>query len=472
MARRTILPGPSIFRLPMPIARTALSAPLCAWLALSASAALAQAPEASGTPTAPTPGEAASAEPLSLERAVALAAERNETAQAADERARAARARVAQARAFFFPELTATGRYTRRTEETTRNVGGEEVVLQRRNALSAAFNARLPVFNLRGIPLFQAARLQGEAAGLDAVEARRQVSFEAASAFLSTLAQQQVFQAAEQRLTFARKALEDAQARAKAGLASTNDVTRAELEVASAEVDLTNARNSAQTSRLELGYLLVAPVEGALAPPEALLSDAARPPESFNPLLEGAADRRPDILASRLRVKALEANAREPLARLLPSLDAFATYQLTNEGGLNARTTNGFFGLDLTWNLFDGGERYAERRERQALARAAALEEQAGTRRVDVDIQRARVALENAQAALSQSELAVRVARRNAEEQGILYREGLSTALTVADASLQLFEAEVALAQSRYSLGVALLGLRSAVGLNPLGKEP
>jgi outer membrane protein TolC len=171
-------------------------------------------------------------------------------------------------------------------------------------------------------------------------------------------------------------------------------------------------------------------------------------------------------------VKALEANAREPLARLFPSLDAFATYQLTNEGGLNGRTTNGFFGLDLTWNFFDGGERYAERRELQALARAAALEQQAGTRRVDVDIERARVALENARAALSQSELAVRAARQNAEEQGILYREGLSTALTVADASLQLFEAEVALAQSRYALGVALLGLRSAVGLNPLGKEP
>jgi outer membrane protein TolC len=450
-------------------ARTALSVPLCAWLALSASPAWAQAPEASGTPTAPAPGEA---EPLTLERAVALAAERNETALAAEQRSRAASARVAQARAFFFPELTATGTYTRRLYPATRNVGGEVVTLQRRDALSANFSARMPVFNARGFPLFRAARLQGEAAKLDAVEARRRVAFDAASAFLSTLAEQQVFQAAEQRLGFTRKALEDAQARAKAGLASTNDVTRAELEVASAEVDLTNARNSAQTSRLELGFLLVSPVEGALAPPEALLTDAARPQTPLEALAQGAADRRPDILATRLRVQALEANAHEPLARLLPSLDAFATYQLTNEAGLAGRTRNGFFGLDLTWNFFDGGERYAERRERQALARAAALEEQAGTRRVDVDIQRARVALENAQAALAQSELAVRAARQNAQEQGILYREGLSTALTVADASLQLFEAEVALAQSRYSLGVALLGLRSAVGLDPLGKEP
>jgi outer membrane protein TolC len=89
-----------------------------------------------------------------------------------------------------------------------------------------------------------------------------------------------------------------------------------------------------------------------------------------------------------------------------------------------------------------------------------------------VDIQRAQVALDNAQAALRQSELAAKTARRNAEETGILYREGLTTALAVADASLRLFEAEVALARQRYTLGVALLALRAAVGLDPLGKEP
>jgi outer membrane protein len=486
----------------MPTVRPVLATPLCAWLALAAPQALAQdagtpgsasdAPAASGQAPAPgaesaapgaesappraesaAPGaQAAPAASLTLERAVSLAAERNESALAAQQRAEASQARVARARAFFFPELTATGTYTRRSNQSTREVGGQEVVLQRYNAFGASFVARVTLFDARGFPLYRAARLEGEASGLDAVEARRQVSFEAANAFLVSLADQQVFQAAEQRLDFARQSLEDAKARAEAGLASTNDVTRAELEVASAEVQRTSARNTAQTSRLELGYLLVEPVEGGLAPPDALLTDAARPLASHEAVVRGAADRRPDILSARLRVESLEANALEPLARLLPVLGASYTYRLTNESGLTGRTGDGFFSVDLTWSLFDGGERYAERRERVALAKAAKLEEQAGTRRVDVDIQRARVGLENAQAALSQSDLAVRAARQNAEEQGILYRQGLSTALTVADAAVSLFEAEVARAQSRYALGVALLGLRAAVGLDPLGKEP
>ncbi|MBJ6762233.1 TolC family protein [Myxococcaceae bacterium JPH2] len=440
------------------VRRPLLAAPLCAWLTLIPAGARAQAPAAEA--------------PLTLERAVALAAERNESVLSADQRAQAADARVARARAFFFPELTATGTYTRRLHQSTREVGGQTVVLQKYDALGANFTGRVTLFDARGFPLYTAAKLEGQAARLDAREARRQVQFEAANAFLISLENQQVASAAEQRLAFARQGLEDAQARAKAGLSSSNDVTRAELEVATAESGRASALGTAQTSNLELGYLLVERVGDALAPPEVLLSDAARPSPALDVLTQGAADKRLDILAARLRVRSLEANAREPLARLLPTLGATAQYKLTNEAGLTGRVGDGFLSVDLTWNLFDGGERYAERRERVANTRAAELDEQARTRRVDVDIERARVALETARAALAQSEQAARAARKNAEETGVLYRQGLSTALAVADASLRLFEAEVTLASSRYGLGVALLGLRAAVGLDPLGKEP
>jgi outer membrane protein TolC len=403
---------------------------------------------------------------------VALAAERNETVLAAQKRAVAADARVARARAFFFPELIVTGAYTRRLYETTREVGGEQVVVQTRNALGATATARMALLDVRGYPLYRAARLEGEAAELDAREARRVVAFEAADAFLTTLGNQQVYEAARRRLDFARQSLQDSKARAEAGLASTNDVTRAELEVSSAEVQLAAARGNADTSRLELGFLLVSPVQGELALPEPLLALAARSTDQPTGLEKEAEARRLDIISARLKVQAQEEAAREPLARLFPSLGLSGQYRLTNEAGLAGRKGDGFLALDLTWNLFDGGERYAERRERVALAQALDLEATARTRRVGVDIQRAQVQLTNAQAALRQSELAATQARRNAEETGILYRQGLSTALAVADASLRLFEAEVAMAQARYALGVALLDLRAAVGLDPLGKEP
>ena len=449
--------------------RPFLAAPLCAWLVLTSQPSEAQTSEGGAPPpeSASKRSEAPAGEALTLEQAVMMASQRNERALAAQQRAEAADARVARARAFFFPELTLTGSYARRFPSTTGS------------GLGATAVARVTLFDARGFPLYRAARLEGEAAQLESLEARRLVGFEAADAFLTTLGSQQVYEAAVRRLEFARQNLADAKARAEAGLASTNDVTRAELEVANAEVQLAQARGGAETSRLELGYLLVTDVDGPLALPEPLLGEALRPDEGLLALVPGAGERRLDVLSSRLRVQALESSAREPLARLFPSLGVTGQYRLTGTGtstgipgGDPGGAGSGFVSVDLTWNLFDGGERYAERRERVALARAAELESTSRTRRVDVDIERARVELRNAQAALKQSELATEQARKNAEETSILYRQGLSTALAVSDAALRLFEAEVALARSRYSLGVALLDLRAAVGLDPLGKEP
>jgi outer membrane protein TolC len=73
---------------------------------------------------------------------------------------------------------------------------------------------------------------------------------------------------------------------------------------------------------------------------------------------------------------------------------------------------------------------------------------------------------------LEQAERTAEIARKNGGETAELYRQGLTTAFTVADASAQLFDAEVALVRARYSMALALLALRRAYGLDPFGREP
>jgi outer membrane protein TolC len=453
----------------MHLSRSAVAVPVCIWIALCVPEVRAQERQpvpgpGAGTQAGPRP----TGEPLTLERAVSLAAERNESALSAQARSEAAEARVARARAFFLPRLAVGGTYIRRMGEAVRQVGGEEVL----DGLSGTATASVSLFDARAFPLLQAARRDSEATALDAVEARRQVAFQAANAFLSTLGLQQVAQAAERRLALARQSLEEAKARAQAGLASTNDVTRAELDVATAESQLTDAVGQAETSRLELGYLLVVPVEGPLAAPETLLGEASRPVESFAGLADDALTRRPDLLSAKRRVEQQRALAREPLARLFPSLSASGQYRLTTEAGPSGQNWSASLSLNLSWTLFDGGERYADRRERLALARAVELDAAARTRRVDVSVERAHVALRTSQAALNRGQVAFEAARQNAEETSILYRQGIASSLALSDAQVRQFEAEVALARARYALGAALLELRAAVGLDPLGKEP
>jgi outer membrane protein TolC len=415
------------------------------------------------------PADRPAAAPATLEEVVVLAVARNERTRVSEAEAEAAEHRVERARAFFFPELLVTGTYTRRLHQTERVLGTTRLVTQRYNALAAQAVLTVPIFDARLFPIYRQAKLEGQTAALAAAEERRVLGYEAADAFLMVLGQQQAVEAATQRLEFSRISLREARARAEAGLVSSNDVTRSELEAATAEREVATARAGAATARLQLGFLVDADLPGALAPPERLLAEAVRLPPPAAELVAQGLQRRLDLAAGKSRVLALEESAKEPIRRAFPSLAGIAQYRVTNEANVNGRTQDGFAGLIATWNLWDGGERYAEHAERKALARAGSAQQDARVRAVDLEVRRALVALENAQTTQRLAAEAAVIAKRNVRETGELYRQGLVRALEVADANLRLYEAELALARERYALGLAYLDLRAAAGDNPPG---
>jgi outer membrane protein TolC len=412
--------------------------------------------------------------PLTLDEAVKLALERNERSRATQEDVIAANARVAQARSFFLPSVTSTSTYNRRPFERRIIVDGNEVVIQRLNGLSETMSLNMTLFDARSLTSLAAVKAQRNASVAAAAEDRRQLAFEVSQAFLATLGTSQVQEASARRFVFARQNLEAAKARFAAGLASVNDVTRAELEYATAEVGTTQVKGQVETSTLQLGYLLDAPeaVRGPLVVPEFLIEAAAAEAADAEALIEEALARRLDIGSLRWMASSQRALAKVPLLGFLPSLSASGRYVFTNEAGFSGRTSTWNLGATLTWSLFDGGARFGQNRERKALARLADLDHQAAIRQVDVQVRQALVSLANQRASLRQATVAHGVAKKNAAETTELYRQGLASALEVADANVRLFEAEVALVQERYGLGVAFLNLEAALGLDPFGKEP
>lgn len=412
--------------------------------------------------------------PLTLDKAVTLALERNERAQAANQDIAAANARVAQARSFFLPSLTSTSTYTRRPFERTITVGDSTVVIQRFNGLSEALALNWTLFDARSMTSLSAVRAQRNADVSAATESRRQLAFEVSQAFLGTLGTSQVREASARRFAFAGQNLEAAKARFNAGLASVNDVTRAELEYATAEVGLTQLQGQVETSTLQLGNLLDAPdaVRGPLVVPEFLIEAASAEAANTEALVDEALARRLDIGSLRWIASAQRSLAKVPLLGFLPSLSASGRYTITNEAGFSGRTSTWTAGATLSWNLFDGLARFGQARERRALARLADLDLRAAVRRVDLEVREALVSMTNQRASLKQATTAHEIAKKNAAETTELYRQGLATALQVADANVSLFEAEVGLVQERYGLGVAFLNLEAALGLDPFGKEP
>jgi outer membrane protein TolC len=417
-------------------------------------------------------GLQAADEALSLERAVQLALSRNERALAATEQVRAAEGRVTKARAYFFPTLSLTGNYTRRPFAVERDLNGTTITIQKLDALSGYASLSMILFDARSIPAYRQALLENKAQKFGSGEIERQLSFEVSAAFLATLTLDQVYVATGHRLEYAGKTLEAARARYAAGLVSVNDVTRAELEYATAEMGRTRTLGEVETAYLQLGYLLDSDISGKLSQPDLLLAQAEQSPAAANDLLPGAQTRRLDLRYLTWHAKAQHAYALESTFKWLPNLSLNYQYRYTNEAGLTGKSTSWSAGLAVNWSIFDGFSRNGEYKERKALARLADLDVQGTARRLELEVRDGLVMLASQQASLKKTLVALDAARKNAAETAELYRQGLGTALQVADANVSLFEAEVEVARQRHSLAQALLNLRAAQGFDPFGKEP
>ena len=432
--------------------------------ALTLIGSLAASDHSFGGPPAP--------QPLSLETAVAQAVARNERTLLAAQDIELAQAQLDSARAWFFPQVSLVGAYTRRLHPTVRPIGGQNTVIQSQNGLNGSLGINLVVFDAQAIPLYQSAFRSVQAANLGAMEQRRQLAFDAARAFLVVLTSEQVRDAAQGRVAFAQQTLADTRARFSAQLVGTNDVTRAELEVAVARAVLANAAGGVQSNYLQLGYLLAEPVQPPLASPQTLFELAQKAQPRVDDLLGVALARRPDLLALERSVDAARVKSKSPPLRLVPTLGANALARATNEAGLSGKPLDGSASITLTWPLYDGGFRAADERRLDALAETASLQTLALSRQVGTDLQKAVTMLAATQSALAYALAAATAARHNAEETAALYREGLANALAVEDASARLFDANVALARERSGMLLAYFSLRSALGLDPLGQEP
>lgn len=406
--------------------------------------------------------------PITLAEALQRAAEQSEEIARARVRERRASAERRQALASVLPALTVTGTYTRRSREVSREVGGETITVQARDAYAAQGVLESTLVDFRALPVLEAADRLVQAAALEAESALRTVGFEVARSYLAVLAVEQLAAAANQRLQVAEQTVRETRFRRQAGLATRNDETRSELELATSRLQKTDLERQVALARLELGFWLGQEVSQALVPPE------IPPPASrdFSELVRQAHAARADLHALRERLEAAKFTLEAAARSWVPTLDFRGLYRWTNEAGLSGRRADWNLGLVLSWSLWDGGAREALVEVRKSQAQEIELELQQLERRVSREIRQALEVESSARVALEQAEVQARVAQENAEEVRARYREGLATALEQADAQAAVFEAAAELARARFQLQSAQLDLLFALGEpDPLGRS-
>ena len=406
------------------------------------------------------PAPAPSGSSLKLEDAIQLALRRNERARIADLDIVVAEAAVTKARAAFLPVLSANGNDTLHWHSDPTNTA------------QAALNVNQPLISPPSWPLYSQAKHQLAGQRAQSTDDKRQIAYDAATAFINVLLTEEVLKAAQRKLDTAKADLADTDAQVKAQLVSSNDVTRAQIGMSSSVREVASDQGKVDDAYVQLGLLLNQRITGGLEIPTGLLASGVKPLPAAESLVDTSLKQRPDLVARKEAALAAHDFAREPRMRWFPSLSLNGQLSATSQADRDNNHLDGTIGLAASWTLFDAGVRTADARSRDAQAEISELTTLNLIRTIDAQVRSASASLISAQQALIAANDAMVAARKSADETAILYHQQLAKAIELLDANEQRFAAEVNFAEAQFSVASAYLALRQAMGLEPIGDLP
>ena len=378
------------------------------------------------------PGNAQTAPPasLNLPQALDIALEKNPWRKAALAETRASSAEIQSARSFLFPRLTFSETATRGNDPVY--VFGSK--LRQRRFTDADFalnklNSPLPFgnFNTRfsgSWNLFDSfaswhgvkrARLMNDAAMYQVTRTEQEITFRVIRSYHQALLAHKRLEVSEQGVKTAQAIVDRSQARFDSGLAVEADLLTAKVRWAGRRQELIRARNELDMARVQLNAEMGLPVE--------LTFDLTEVPAKELPVpllaeLESRGlDHRPDLKRAAVEETAQMHSVAIAKSSFGPQVNAIAGWELDNPTFLAGNGGNDWqAGIEVKFDLFQGGAKRAELSRQRALEGKAAAMKQVAYDRVRLEVRQAyyeaeasRQQIEVAQAAIAQARESLRI---------------------------------------------------------------
>ena len=406
-----------------------------------------------------------SGETLTLQQAVDLALEHHPSLRAAEANIRAASGSLTQARAAYFPSLTASGSVTRNDGAFVFNptIPARN---QTYNNYTTGLQASQTLFDFgRTINRVSASSDILDASSFDYTASRAVVIVNVDVAYFSVVQARQVVSVNEEAVDQSAKHLAEAKAFYSVGRRPLFDVTKAEVDLANANVNLIRARNELRLSNLQLENAI------GLHPRSPYILTDTLSVVPFAMTLDSVKtitfDTRPELLAAQARVEANRSLVTAAWDQNLPTLSATGSMTWSNfdYSPLFRRWSAG---LTLSLPLFQGFAIAGQVEQAQAAADAAEANLQVLHESVVLEVEQSYFNLKEASDRLDATAKIVEQAEQNlllAERQ---YAAGVGTALEATDAQLSLSNARISRIQALFDYNSALVQLRKAMGV--LGK--
>ncbi len=429
---------------------------LAAWLVSSET--LAQGAGPAQAPPSPVAGRV-----LSLQEAIAIALENQPTIQARVGDYAAARHRVGQAFSGLLPQLggswNAFRDQTAAASLPSSTTGSPRTVYSWTTTTAAKVTLSQLLFDFgKTLAATDAAKAGAESSKEDVEIDRNDTVLLVKESYFNTLFGKRLVVVNQEAVARAELNLRSAKGFFEVGTRPKFDVTRAELDLANAQVTLIQARNAVRLARVALNTAMGIPI-GSPTEVQDILTYEAFPVDESR-LLAEALERRPEYRQIKVRVDAAEATVRENFRNFFPDVTGNAFYGATR-ADMNEIWE---LGVTLNWSIFDGGNKIAKYKEAKANLEAAQSRVRAAELSIWKEVEQAHLNVIEGEERIQAAKKAVESARENFRLAQGRFDAGVGTIIELTDAQLALTQALSTEAQALTDYRISVSRLERALG--------
>ena len=406
---------------------------------------------------------------LTLDGAVSTALKNNATVVTAEGSRRIYKERVKEYWGGVYPQLSASGQYTRNIESPAFFLGGTKIKTGLNNAYSASLDLDQVLWAggkvYTGIKM---ANIYSNASDEQLKTARKGVAKAVKQLYYAVLLARSLTDVQKESLDLASQHLATIEAQYKQGIASDLAVLRQQVEVSNTAPALTQAQNLYEEGLVELKNLL------GLDPEEDIsLSDGfncgTRTPGDIAALYAAALQARPEYRNMKYQRDLYRELVTIERAGHFPYLSAFASraFQAQSESGFPSTEQQSWSttaGLRLSLPLFAGGSVNSRTRQAKLQAGIADTNLKELERKVKIEVKKAWLSMKESTERLASQTSAVEQARKALAATEVRFKNGLASQLELNDASLALNRAGTLYNQAQHDACSDDAQLKWAVG--------
>ncbi len=393
---------------------------------------------------------------IDLKAAVANALARNPTAIVAEAEVRRAQAIVLETRSAALPTLLGTGTFTQLDGARVYN-GTVEIPA---STLNGTATLTVPLVVPKPWAQWSQSKDGVTVARASADDIRRTLAVSVARAYLAIVAPTRVIDPVTRARDTDRAHYLYAKTRFEGGIGNRIDEVRAEQQLQSDEASVQQQQTNLTRYREALGVLV-----GAGGPVDAEEPALQAPSDPVQAMRD--AEHRTDVIAATAHLEATEHAVRDNWTDYSPFLAGVFAPFLQTPATPTVPTSGWQAQLVLTVPLYDGGLRYGQEKERSITRDEAQATLDNTLRQARSDVRTAFDELRRADAALTSTRDAARLAEVALDLANVAYRAGAYTNIEVIDAERTARDAETAVAVAEDSARQARIDLLAATGRFP-----